>query len=282
MPQFGSHLSVAGGFEKAARSAAALGCTSLQIFTKAPSQWAGRAIDDDEARVFLAACREAGLRRLLAHDSYLINIAATDDVLFEKSVTALVTEIERADRLGLDYVVMHPGSHVGAGEDAGLARAVEGLDRVVERTPGAKVRILIETTAGQGTSLGWRFEHLRDLLRGVADRPRFGVCVDTCHIFAAGYPLFPRAAFLKTFRELDRSVGLEHVRAFHVNDSKKGLGSRVDRHEHLGRGCIGAEPFRWLVRDRRFRDLPMILETPKENAMDEVNLAFLRHCTDKD
>jgi deoxyribonuclease-4 len=273
---------VAGGFDKAARSAAALGCRSLQIFTKAPSQWSGRAIDDAEAEAFLAACREAGLRELLAHDSYLINVAATDPALFDKSVNALVTEIERADRLGLDFLVMHPGSHVGAGEEVGLARAVEGLDRVVERTPSAKVRILIETTAGQGTSLGWRFEHLRDILGGVADRTRFGVCVDTCHIFAAGYPLAAKADYLKTFRELERLVGLEHVRAFHVNDSKKGLGSRVDRHEHLGQGCIGVEPFRWLVRDRRFKDLPMILETPKENAMDEVNLAFLRQCAGKD
>ncbi|MBX7102622.1 MAG: deoxyribonuclease IV [Gemmataceae bacterium] len=276
MPLFGSHLSVAGSFTRAIDSAVALGCDTVQIFTKAPSQWAGRSIGDDEAADFRKALKASKLKFPLAHDSYLINLAAGDDALFRKSVDAFVDEIRRADLLGLDYLVTHPGSHVGAGDDAGLARVIEGIDESLARTPDARVRVLIETTAGQGSSLGWRFEQLGRILAGVKDAARLGVCVDSCHIFAAGYALWPEAEYKATMKEFDRVVGLKQIKAWHLNDSKKGLGSRVDRHEHLGRGAIGEGAFGLIVNDKRFARLPMILETAKEDDMDKVNLALLR------
>jgi deoxyribonuclease-4 len=280
MPQFGAHFSVAGGLENAVSTAVRFACPTLQLFTKNASQWAAPPLTDEKVRVFQKAVREAKLRHVTAHDSYLINLAAPGDELFQKSIDAFVVEIERAEQLGLAYLVTHPGAHVGSGEEAGLAHVVEGLNQAMRRTAGYQVQVLLETTAGQGTSLGHRFEHLAYLLENVEQPERFGICVDTCHIFAAGYGLATDDEYDATMDLLKKQIGLKAVKLFHVNDSVKGLGSRVDRHAGLGLGMIGLNAFRRLVTDSRFAKLPMILETPKEDddghEMDPVNLRILR------
>lgn len=276
MPLFGSHLSVAGSFTKAIDEAARLKLQSLQIFTKAPNQWRGREISAEEAIDFRKAAKKAGLKRLLAHDSYLINLASPDPALYERSLAAFVEEIRRAELLGLHYLVTHPGAHMGEGEEPALRRVIGALDEALRQTAGAKVRVLIETTAGQGTHLGHRFEHLRTILRGVAERRRLGVCVDTCHILAAGYALGTRAEYDRTMREFGKVVGFSSLHALHLNDSLKPCGSRVDRHAHIGKGCVGEKAFGYVVNDPRLQGKAMILETAKENDMDRVNLRVLR------
>lgn len=281
MPLFGSHLSIAGSFTHAVEEAVRLGCQSLQIFTKAPNQWRGRDISLDEAKGFRQAVKSAKLKLTMAHDSYLINLASPDEGLYRQSITAFVEEIRRAERLGLTYIVTHPGAHLNAGEEDGLARVIAAFDAIHRMTEDVAVKVLIETTAGQGTSLGYRFEHLQTILAGVQDSERMGVCVDTCHLFAAGYELFPKTEYDKTMRELSKVVGMKWVKAFHLNDSMKKLGSRVDRHAHIGQGEIGKEAFGFVINDSRFRSLPMILETPKEDNMDVVNLGILHELMQK-
>jgi deoxyribonuclease IV len=280
MPFFGAHLSVAGGLENAIHSAVELGCDTVQLFTKNASQWVGKALTDEHVRVFKAATKQAKLKYLTAHDSYLINLAAPGDELFIKSVDAFVDEIERAEKLGLTYLVTHPGAHVGSGDADAILRVISGLDQAMKRTEGFNVKVLLENTAGQGTTLGWKFEHLAKMLEGVQAPERFGVCFDTCHAFAAGYDLTTNEQFQDIFSHFDEVIGLKQLKLFHLNDSVKGLGCRVDRHAGLGLGKIGLEAFRWIVTDPRFQKLPMILETPKENddgeAMDPVNLAILK------
>ncbi len=280
MPLFGAHLSTAGGVCNALHAAADLACETVQLFTKNNNQWAGKAIPPEVAAEFRRLVKAHRLKFVTAHDSYLINLASPDDTLWQKSVVAFADEIERAEQLGLAYLVTHPGAHVGSGEAAGLARVVRAIDDVHRQTPGAKVKVLLELTAGQGSSLGHRFEHLATIFDGVEDAKRLGVCLDTCHVFAAGYPLAPEAEYQRTMAEFDRLIGLKRLKLFHLNDSKKPHGSRVDRHEHLGQGHLGEEPFRLIVADPRFAKLPMILETPKTNAADEpmdpVNLGLLR------
>lgn len=280
MPLFGAHLSVAGGFYKAAEAAREMKFETLQIFSKAPSQWAAKAITDDDAASFHKAVAAARLKHITVHDSYLINLAAPDDAAWRKSINAFVDEIERADQLRAEFLVTHPGAHMGRGEEAGVARVIDALNLVIEKTPKACVRILLETTAGMGTTLGHRFEHLAAMLRGVVQPDRFGICLDTCHVFAAGYPIHTEDGYDSVFAEFDRSIGLAHLNCFHLNDSVKPLGSRVDRHAGIGLGQIGDGAFRRLVNDPRFAQCPMILETPKEDdagrAMDPVNVAKLR------
>lgn len=275
MPLFGSHLSVAGSLARAVTEARSLGCASLQIFSKSPNQWRSRPIGADEATAFRKAVRAAGLKKTLAHDSYLINLASPDETLYRRSIDAFVEEVQRAEALGLTYLVMHPGAHLGAGENEGLRRVIVALNRIHRRTPTAKVKVLLETTAGQGTCLGYRFEHLQTILAGVQCPKRLGVCVDTCHIFAAGYALAPEPEYRRTMRELHHVIGKTWVRAFHLNDSLKPFASRRDRHAHIGQGEIGSEAFRFVVNDPWWSKLPMILETPKENQMDVVNLRLL-------
>lgn len=324
MAILGAHMSIAGGVYRAVERAAEVGCDCVQIFTGSPSQWSvtavrtkakaaarasrlssGRSppslsdgsapivqgkwtakpIGDDEAERFRAALAATGVSHPAAHDSYLINLASPDDDLWDRSIAAFVVELLRADRLGVPFVVAHPGAHLSASEEEGIERIVAGLDEVHRRTPNVRTRCLLETTAGQGTCLGHRFEHLGAIVAGVKQPDRLGVCVDTCHVFAAGYPLSPKRDYLATFRALDKAVGVEQVHAFHVNDSKRELGSRVDRHEHIGRGKIGLEAFRLLLNDRRFRHTPMYLETAKglENGeeLDAVNLRTLRSLVGK-
>ena len=280
MPLFGAHMSVAGGVHNALIDARNHACETVQLFTKNANQWLARDQTEDEVELFRGTLRETRLRFPTAHTSYLINLASPNDALFLRSVEALVVEMRRAERLGLAYLVLHPGAHIDSGEEAGLTRVARALDEVHERCPGFGVKILLETTAGQGSCLGHRFEHLARILGLVADPSRLGVCLDTCHVFAAGYPLFPKADYRATLRAFDDRIGLERLLLFHVNDSLKPLGSRVDRHAHIGRGELGLEPFRLLVNDPRFRDLPMILETAKEEGdekdMDSMNLATLR------
>jgi len=281
VPLFGSHLSIAGSFTRAVDRAVQLGCQTVQIFTKAPNQWYGREISQTEAVEFKRAVKKAKLKFPLAHDSYLINLASPDEALYRRSVEAFVEEVRRAEMLGLTYLVTHPGGHVNAGESEGLKRVVKAFDEIHDRTRGVRVTVLIENTAGQGTSLGFRFDHLKAILAGVKEPKRMGVCLDTCHLFAAGYPLFPKNEYLTTVSELSRVVGMKWVKAFHLNDSLKSLGSRVDRHAHIGQGQIGKDAFRFVVNDPRFSKMPMILETPKENDMDVVNLALLSELVEK-
>ncbi len=280
MPLFGAHMSIAGGCVNALLQAQAHGCDTVQLFTRAPSQWSGRELSDDEVRLFRRTLRQTRLRLPTAHDCYLTNLASPDESLYRRSLETFLVELQRAERLGLSYLVMHPGAHVDSGEEAGLARVASALDEIHARSPRGRVRVLLETTAGQGSTLGHRFEHLARILSLVAKPDRLGVCFDTCHVFAAGYALAPAAEYQATMQAFDRTIGLGRLRVFHVNDSLKPQGSRVDRHAHIGRGEMGREPFRLLVNDRRFRHRPMILETPKEAGeekdMDAVNLATLR------
>lgn len=256
-------MSMAGGYDRAVRAAHAFGFETVQLFTKNNNQWNAPPLTDAQIDAFRQALEETGVVDPVAHTSYLINMASPDDALWKRSIDAMVVEVERCARLGIADLVVHPGAHVGSGEAAGLKRVAEALDRVVEATAESAVTIDLETTAGQGSCLGHRFEHLQAILEMVADRSRLGVCVDTCHIFAAGYSLDTRERYDETVNDLDRTVGLGLVRVWHLNDSLREHASRVDRHAGIGAGRIGLEPFRFLVNDARFRSLPMILETPK-------------------
>ncbi|HJZ91010.1 MAG TPA: deoxyribonuclease IV [Gemmataceae bacterium] len=280
MPPLGAHQSIAGGVHNALLTAARLGCETVQMFTKNTNQWAARPLSPLDIDLFRKALRQTRLRFPTAHDSYLINLASPNPGLWRKSVEAFVDELDRAAALGLKYLVTHPGAHTGAGEEAGLALVVRALDEVHTRRPKVRVKVLLEITAGQGSCLGHRFDHLGSIIGQVNDPRQLGVCFDTCHAIAAGYALGSATEYEATFREFDRVIGLRRLKLFHLNDSKKPLGSRVDRHEHIGKGCLGLEPFRRLVNDPRFEKTPMILETPKHdphgNEMDPVNLSVLR------
>jgi deoxyribonuclease-4 len=280
MPLLGAHMSIAGGYYKAVEAAQELKMDCVQIFTKNNNQWKAKSLTDEDIRLFRTAIEQSGLQLPCAHSSYLINLASPRDELWKRSIDAMVIELERAEALGLAGVVVHPGSFVESSERQGLGRIVKAVDRALKRTQGAKVELWLETTAGQGTNLGHRFEHLGEILSRVAANDRVGVCIDSCHIFAAGYPIKRPDDYRSTMEEFDRVVGLERVRAFHLNDSKRELGSRVDRHEHIGEGCLGREPFRNILTDSRFADLPMYLETPKGERngkpLDAINLGKLR------
>jgi deoxyribonuclease-4 len=280
MPILGTHQSIAGGYYKSVETARRLGCDCVQLFTKNNNQWRAKELSDDDVTRFRAALKEQKISHPLAHDSYLINLASPDRALWKKSVDSFVIEMLRADRLGIPYVVTHPGAYTTSSEEKGIAAVVRALDEVYQQTRGIKSRVLLENTAGQGSCLGCRFEQLAAMLDGVKNPDDMGVCIDTCHLFAAGYPLGTEKEYKATMRALDKTVGLKLVRAFHLNDSQKPLGSRVDRHAHIGRGQMGTEPFRLLLADRRFRKAPMYLETPKgeeqgEN-LDAINLRTLR------
>lgn len=273
-------MSIAGGCHKAVEAAAELGMDCVQLFTKNNNQWRGKPLTPDDAKLFRETLERTGVQAPCAHDSYLINLASPNDVLWQKSTDAFVDELERAEALGLIGVVMHPGSFVESSEEAGLQRIVTALDEVHKRTPRFKTQTLLETTAGQGTNLGHRFEHLAWILEHIRHPNRVGVCVDTCHIFAAGYPIIAVKDYAATMDEFDRVIGLDRIRAFHLNDSKKEFGSRVDRHEKIGAGCLGLEPFRHLLNDPHFAATPMYMETPKGDEdgelLDAINLRTLR------
>ena len=272
-------MSIAGGYYKAVNAAAECGMDCVQLFTKNNNQWRAKPITDDDVRLFREALKETGIQKPCAHASYLINLASPKDELWEKSIDAFAIELERAEQLGLLGVVLHPGSYVKSTPEEGLNRIVAALDEIHRRVPGLNTQTWLETTAGQGTNLGYQFEELQYLIENVKDNDRLGVCVDTCHIFAAGYPLQKKSEYEETFQKFDDTVGVDWIRGFHLNDSKKEFGSRVDRHEHIGEGYLGLEPFRHLLNDVRFDQHPMYLETPKEEGdreMDPVNLKTLR------
>jgi deoxyribonuclease IV len=263
MAYLGAHLSIAGGLPRAVDRARASRCEALQIFTKSVGQWRARPLPDDEVAEFRARVERVQLKAVVAHNSYLINVAAADKILRAKSIEALREELDRAERLGLDALVMHPGSYTSGTEAGGLTLIARALAGLLKERPRDRARILLEHTAGQGSNLGHRFEHLASIIEQAGGSPRIGVCLDTCHLLAAGYDLCSDAGYAETFEAFDRIVGLDRLRAFHLNDSKKPCGSRVDRHEHIGRGCLGLEPFRRILNDPRFAGLPMMLETPK-------------------
>jgi deoxyribonuclease-4 len=272
----GAHVSIAGGVEHAFARGEEVGCTAIQIFTSNASQWRARPISEASAAAFRRAWQQSPITSVMVHDSYLINLATGDADNLARSKAAFVEELQRCALLGIPALVMHPGAHLGAGEAAGLARVAESFRDIFAEAP-AGVTVLLETTAGQGSSLGWRFEQLAEILERVPEGA-FGVCFDTCHVFAAGYDLSSEAGYHQVMAEFDRTVGIERIMAFHLNDSKKGCGSRVDRHEHVGQGAIGAAGFRALMQDARVAGVPKILETPKgiEGVHDRRNLALLR------
>ncbi|NOY29827.1 MAG: deoxyribonuclease IV, partial [Planctomycetes bacterium] len=256
------------------------GCDCVQVFTKNNNQWRAKPISADDVERFRTALDEHGITHPISHDSYLINMASPKDELWGKSVDALVIELQRAELLGIPYVVAHPGAFTSSTEAQGLERIISALDEVHSQTLGCTTCCLLETTAGQGSNLGWKFEHLATILDGVDDPDRLGVCFDTCHVFAAGYAMDTEKNYQATMRSLDKTVGVKTVKAFHLNDSLRPFGSRKDRHAGIGLGEMGLEPFRFLLNDRRFRKVPMYLETSKEGEngenMDVVNLKTLR------
>lgn len=251
-----------------------------RFLTKNNNQWAAKSIEPEEARRFAKALAEHGIGFPAAHDSYLINLASPDRELWKKSIAALAEELRRAGILGIPYVIAHPGAYTTSSEAQGLRRIIWALNAVHRETEDTAAQCLLETTAGQGTSLGWRFEHLATILDGVKAPERLGVCFDTCHVFAAGYPMETETEYRQTMKTLDALVGLKRIRAFHLNDSLRELGSHVDRHTHLGQGHLGVKPFRHLLHDRRFKKVPMYLETPKGKRhgvdWDTINLRLLR------
>ncbi len=272
-------MSVAGGIHRAIARGEALGCTAIQIFTKNASQWRSPPLTEEIVREFKQERRRTGIPVIIAHDAYLINLASPDTSLRNRSRAAFIDEMERAERLGIPYLVMHPGAHKDAGEDAGLRNIVDSFDAVLKQTSGLCVQVLVENTAGQGTALGYSFEHLRRILEDTVHPERLGICFDTCHAFAAGHDLRERSSYDRTMADLEGTVGLGRVKVLHLNDCRKGLGLRVDRHEHVGRGKLGLECFRLIMNDQRFCTVPKILETPKNlygKDMDPVNLGILR------
>jgi deoxyribonuclease-4 len=277
-------MSMAGGYYKAVEIAHRAGCDCVQLFTKNNNQWRAKEITPEDVSRFRNALGELGISHPIAHDSYLINLASPDKALWRKSVDAFVVELRRAEQLGIPYVVAHPGAYTTSSEALGLRAIIRALNEVHRQVKEISSKCLLETTAGQGTNLGWRFEHLATILDGVKDPERVGVCFDTCHVFAAGYSMETEKQYKSTMREFNKVVGVNQIKAFHFNDSKTEFGSRVDRHAGIGRGCMGKEPFRFLLNDRRFRKIPMYLETPKgeENGkeLDVINLQTLRRLID--
>jgi deoxyribonuclease-4 len=271
-------VSAAGGVSKAFERGRSIGCQTMQIFTRNQNRWEARPLDVGEVQRWQAAAAEGDITPVVAHASYLINLASPDGALWQKSIDAFVDELERAEALGLLGVVLHPGAHMEQGEEAGIARVAAGLDRAHQATAGFSTLTLLEITAGQGTTLGYRFEHLAAMRAQVADPGRVATCFDTCHAFAAGYDFRTPEGYAAMVDEFDRTIGLARLRVFHFNDSKGDLGSRKDRHEHIGQGQIGLNGFARILKDPRFDGLPVILETPKSKDLHEdlENLALLR------
>lgn len=286
MPLLGAHMSIAGGIELAPERGGSIGCEIIQLFTKSSNQWVAKPLTADQIELFRKNMKEQQLRTAFAHDSYLINLGSPDKMLHKKSLEAFTHELERAEAIGLMALVFHPGSHtteehkvsLEKTEDDCLKRIAEAVNRAHQKTSGFKVLTCFENAAGQGTNVGYRFEHIARLIDLTEDKKRVGVCFDTQHAFAAGYDIRTEAGYKKVFNELDKIVGINWLNCFHLNDSKKELGSRVDRHEHIGKGFIGLTAFRCLVNDPRFKELPMSLETPKGPDLKEdvMNLKILR------
>jgi deoxyribonuclease-4 len=274
----GAHMSIGGGVHMAIERACSINCTAMQIFVKNNMQWFARPFVKEEIRAFLNHTQRAELASVFAHANYLINLAATNPQFHANSLRALSEELTRADQLELPFLVLHPGAHLGTGEEAGLEKIITSLDRVLAGIPKVKTRIALETTAGQGSCLGDKFEHFAHIIRCVREPQRLCVCLDTAHVFAAGYDIGSEVATRKMLAQFERTIGLDWLVAIHVNDSKTARGSRVDRHEHIGKGRIGLDAFRFIMRARRLRKIPKVLETPKgkDLAEDVANMKTLR------
>ncbi len=278
----GAHMSISGGLHLAIDRAVASGCNVLQIFTRNSNQWRGKPVSDADVALFRSKFAASGLHEVVSHDIYLINLASPPGETRDKSLAAFRDELETCVRLGINKIVMHPGSHLADSPQTGLTRVIEAFDQLFSLVPQFEGRVLIETTAGQGSNLGRTFEELGAIINGSRFPEKFGVCFDTCHTFAAGYDTASEEGYRDTIGQFDRLIGLERLHCFHLNDSKKGLGSRVDRHEHIGQGTLGLNPFRFILNDSRFAAVPKILETPKgdNDEMDAVNLGVLRGLVD--
>ncbi len=281
MAKLGAHTSIAGGFYRALVRGAEIGCEVIQIFCKSNQQWRSAPISETELELWQRTRSELGVMPALVHSSYLINLASPAEDVWTRSVRGASEELARTARLGIPYLVVHPGAHGGQGEREGIARAARALDRVLEAEGAVAPRILLENTAGQGSSIGYRFEHIRDIIGGSRYPQRLGVCFDTCHAAAAGYELGGDARYRSTWRTFARLVGWEALCAFHLNDSRTRPGSRCDRHEHIGCGSVGVSAFHRLLNDPRFSGRPMVIETPKPlPGLDRANLALLRSLRD--
>jgi len=278
----GAHMSIAGGVDKAIERGIQLSCTAIQLFTKNANQWKGKPFAKEKIERFAELRKKSNIFRILAHNAYLINLASSNNSLRTKSINALIDEMGRCKALSIPCIIIHPGAHLGAGEDEGIKNIINGLNIALTKTNGWPVDIALETTAGQGTGIGYRFEHLSCIIDGIKHKERIKVCLDTCHIFAAGYDISTVEGYAHVMREFDRIIGFDRLVCFHVNDCKKGLGSRIDRHEHIGKGTLGTLPFRLLMNDKRFENIPKIIETPKDEDMknDRRNLSVLRRMAD--
>lgn len=292
MLRIGAHMSVAGGVSKAVDRALVHGCEALQIFTRNASQWRGKPLDPAEVKAFRTRIDQTGITPVVSHASYLINLATRFSVLREQSIAAFIDELDRADALGLMGVVIHPGTCTAGSEEDGLRLIADAIQQAFTAQPRRKALVLLEHTAGQGRTLGHRFEHLAAIIGHLGGSARVGVCLDTCHLLASGYDIATEPGYRDTFDAFDRIVGIGRLKVFHGNDSKKPCGSRVDRHEHIGRGCLGEEPFRRLLHDRRFEGLPILIETEKSKGcekagaiiadpLDMQNLQTLRRLRDQ-
>jgi deoxyribonuclease-4 len=279
----GAHMSIAGGLHRAIERARSIDCTAMQIFVKNNMQWFARPLTQEEITLFVRHRERKELTAVFAHANYLINLAATNPQFHANSLRALAEELIRADALKLPFLVLHPGAHLGAGVESGLEKIVVSLNAVFAAIPRVKTKVALETTAGQGSCLGHRFEHLAWIIENVREPERLCVCLDTAHLFAAGYDVTSEAGTRKMFREFSRTIGLERLVALHLNDSKAARGSRVDRHEHIGKGQIGLDAFRFIMSDRRFRKIPKVLETPKGKDLreDVENMKTLRRLIDE-
>ena len=271
-------MSIAGGVGNALLEGRKVDCDAIQIFTKSSRQWASKPLAKDEIEQFQINRKETGIDTIVAHDSYLLNLGSPDGPLRARSIAAFIDEMERCEILNVSNLIAHPGAHVGAGELAGIKTIARSLDEVNSACAGFKVNITLEITAGQGSNIGYRFEHMANILDSTRESERLRICFDTEHAFAAGYDIRTQEGYQRTFTEFDDAIGIELLAAFHLNDSKKEFHSRVDRHEHIGKGFIGVEAFRLLMNDARFWGLPMCLETPKGPDLkeDRENLTLLR------
>jgi deoxyribonuclease-4 len=275
----GAHTSTSGGVSKAVERAINLGFTAMQIFTKNNNRWLAKPLEQKEIKKFKINIENSNIKFVVAHDSYLINLCASNPELLEKSRVAFIDELTRCEQLGIPFLNFHPGSHTGRGEEEGLKVIAESINMAHDKTKNFKVNSMLEITAGQGTALGYRFEHIAKIIELVESKERMSVCIDTAHLFAAGYDFRSKETYYKTMQDFDRIIGISKLECFHMNDSKKELGSRVDRHDHIGNGFIGIEGFRNIMNDEKLVSVPKILETPKgkDQLEDLENLEVLKN-----
>lgn len=272
----GAHISIAGGLDQAPSRGDEIGCTAIQIFTKNQVQWKAKSLSNQEIEQYQQSLANSSIQSVVVHDSYLINLGSPEDNLLEKSRQAFLHEMDLAENLAIPFLIFHPGSHRNAGENVGLKLISESIDYFYKQRSDYKIKLLLETTAGQGTNLGYTFEQLAWIIDSVDEPDRVGVCLDTCHIFAAGYDIRDKSSYEKTVEKFDQIIGLKRLHAIHLNDSKREFGSRVDRHEQIGQGQIGLEGFRLIMNDSRFFDVPKILETPGGMEKFKENLDLLK------